>query len=76
MLPDRLPRGFVRLVKQDYVDRHIGTLAGKPERARNFVSGASTTRTGRKPVVGDEVAVEEVAPDKPGHRVPHLRKRS
>ena len=33
-------------------------------------------RAGRKPVAGDEVAVEEVAPDKPGHRVPHLRKRS
>ena len=30
----------------------------------------------RKPVVGDEAAVEQVAPDEPGHRVPHLRKRS
>ena len=26
--------------------------------------------TRRKPVVGDEVAVEKVAPDKPGYRVP------
>ena len=33
-------------------------------------------RPGGKPVVGDEVAVEKVAADKPGHRVPHLRKRS
>ena len=33
-------------------------------------------RTRRKPVVGDEVAVEKVPADKPGHRVPHLRKRS
>lgn len=29
-----------------------------------------------KPVVGDQVTVEEVATDKPSHRVPHLRKRS
>ena len=28
-----------------------------------------------KPVVGDKVSVEKVAPDKPGDRVPHLRKR-
>ena len=32
--------------------------------------------TRRKPVVGDEVAVEKVATDKPGHRVSHLRERS
>ena len=32
--------------------------------------------TRRKPVVGDEVAVEKVAPDQPGGGVPHLRKRS
>ena len=32
--------------------------------------------TRRKSVVGDQVAVEEVPTDKPGHRVPHLRKRS
>ena len=29
-------------------------------------------RGGRKPVVGDEVPVEEVAPDKPGDGVAHL----
>lgn len=28
-----------------------------------------------KPVVGDQVSVEEVAPDQPGDGVPHLRKR-
>ena len=33
-------------------------------------------RTRRKPVVRDEVAVEKVAADEPGDRVPHLRKRS
>ena len=32
--------------------------------------------TRRKPVVSDQIAIEEVATDKPGHRVPHLRKRS
>ena len=32
--------------------------------------------TRRKPVVGNEVTVEKVAADKPGNRVPHLRKRS
>ena len=32
--------------------------------------------TRRKPVVGDKVAVEEVAPHEAGDRVPHLRKRS
>ena len=32
--------------------------------------------TRRKPVVGDEVTVEKVAPDESGHSVPHLRKRS
>ena len=32
--------------------------------------------TRRKTVVRDEVTVEKIAPDKPGHRVPHLRKRS
>ena len=31
--------------------------------------------TRRKPVVGDEVAVEKVATDKPRNSVPHLRKR-
>ena len=30
----------------------------------------------RKPVAGDEVAVEKVAPDQPSDGVPHLRKRS
>ena len=33
-------------------------------------------RPAGKAVVGDEVAVEEVATDKPGHRAPHLRERS
>ena len=33
-------------------------------------------RPAGKPIVGDEVAVEEVAPDQPGDGVPHLRKRS
>ena len=33
-------------------------------------------RARRKPVVGDEVPVEEVAPNEEGNRVPHLRKRS
>ena len=33
-------------------------------------------RPGGKAVVGDEVAVKKVASDKPGHSVPHLRKRS
>ena len=32
--------------------------------------------TRRKPVVRDQVTVEEVPTDKSGHRVPHLRKRS
>lgn len=32
--------------------------------------------TRRKPVVGDQVAVEEVAPDKPSDGIPRLRKRS
>lgn len=32
--------------------------------------------TRRKSVVRDEVAVEEVPADKPGHRVSHLHKRS
>ena len=32
--------------------------------------------TRRKPVVSNKVAVEKVATDKPGHSVPHLRKRS
>lgn len=31
---------------------------------------------GGKPVVGDQVAVEKVPANKPGNRVPHLRKRS
>ena len=33
-------------------------------------------RPGAKPVGGDEVAVEKVAPDHPGDGVAHLRKRS
>ena len=33
-------------------------------------------RAALKPVVSDEVAVEEVPTDKPRDRVPHLRKRS
>ena len=33
-------------------------------------------RAARQPVVGDEVAVEKVATDKPRDRAPHLRKRS
>ena len=33
-------------------------------------------RPAGKAVVGDQVAVEKVATDKPGHRVSHLRKRS
>ena len=32
--------------------------------------------TRRKPVVRDQVTVEEVAADQPGDGVPHLRKRS
>ena len=32
--------------------------------------------TRRKTVVLDQVTVEKIATDKPGHRVPHLRKRS
>ena len=32
-------------------------------------------RASRKPVAGDEVAVEKVAPDEPGDGVPHLGKR-
>ena len=32
--------------------------------------------TRRKPVVGDEVAVEKVAPDESGDGIAHLRKRS
>ena len=36
----------------------------------------SNRRAGGKPVAGDEVAVEKVAPDKPSDGVPHLRKRS
>ena len=31
-----------------------------------------TPRTRRKPVVGDEVAVEEVLPDEAGDGIPHL----
>lgn len=31
---------------------------------------------GRKPVVGDQVAVEKVAPDEPGDGIAHLRKGS
>ena len=31
---------------------------------------------GRKPVVGDQVAVQETPADQPGDGVPHLRKRS
>ena len=33
-------------------------------------------RPAGKSVVGDQVAVKKVATDKPGHRVPHLRKSS
>ena len=32
-------------------------------------------RAARQPVVSDQVAVEEVATDKPRNSVPHLRKR-
>ena len=32
-------------------------------------------RSTGKPVVGDQITVEKVTPDKPGNRVPHLRKR-
>ena len=44
--------------------------------ARALLRNRLRPGSARKPVVGDEVAVEEVPPDKPGNRVPHLRKRS
>ena len=53
-------------------------LAGAtPEKlARALLRNRLRPSAGGKPVVGDEVAVEKVPADKPGHRVPHLRKRS
>ena len=49
-------------------------LAGAtPEKlARALLRNRLRPRGGRKPVVGDEVPVEEVAPDEPGDGVPHL----
>ena len=44
--------------------------------ARALLRNRLGPRPAGKSVVGDEVAVEKVATDKPGHRVPHLRKRS
>ena len=56
----------------------VRDLAGAtPEKlARALLRNRLRPRPGGKPVVGDEVAVEKVPTDKPGHRVPHLRKRS
>ena len=53
-------------------------LAGAtPEKlARALLRNRLRPSAGGKPVVGDEVAVEKVPADKPGNRVPHLRKRS
>ena len=47
------------------------TLARALLRNRNLRPSA-----GRKPVIGDQVAVEKGPADKPSNRVPHLRKRS
>ena len=47
------------------------TLARALLRNRNL-----RPRPGGKPIVGDQVAVEKIAPDQSGHRVSHLRKRS
>ena len=47
------------------------TLARALLRNRNL-----RPRAGRKPVVGDQVAVEKGAPDEPGDGIPHLRERS
>ena len=43
--------------------------------ARALLRNRLRPRPGRKPVVGDEVAVKKVPADEPGDGVPHLRKR-
>ena len=60
------------------IDRDRDLAGATPEklarallRNRNLRPGA-----GRKPVVRDEVAVEEVPADEPGDGIPHLGKRS
>ena len=44
--------------------------------ARALLRNPLRPRPGRKPVVSDQVTVEKVPADQPGHSVPHLRKRS
>ena len=61
------------------LDPKVDLAGATPEKlARALFRRTEPLRPGtrRKPVVSDEVAVEEVPTDKPGHRVPHLRKRS
>ena len=40
--------------------------------ARALLRNRLRPRAGRKPVVGDQVAVEKVSTDEPGDGVPHL----
>ena len=47
-----------------------------PEKLARALFRPLSPRPGGKSVVGDQVAVEKGAADKPGHRVPHLRERS
>ena len=61
------------------LDPKVDLVGATPENlARALFRRTEPLRPGtrRKPVVGDEIAVEEVAADEPGNRIPHLRKRS
>ena len=56
--------------------RSEGRLGGRDAREASArpvsTLRAATTTPGRAPVVGDEVAIEEVAPDEPGDGALHL----
>ena len=61
------------------LDPKVDLVGATPEKlARALFRRTEPLRPGtrRKPVVGDQVAVEEVATNQPGDGVPHLRKRS
>ena len=69
-------RGDTRMKYVPKLDPKRDLAGATPETLARALFRPLRPRPGGKSVVGDEVAVEEVATDKPGHRVPHLRERS
>ena len=69
-------RGNTRMKYMPKLDPKRDLAGATPETLARALFRPLRPRPGGKPVVGDEVAVEEVATDEASDSVPHLGKRT